>query len=109
MDFLDLEGKEDRDIVFEVFDLNDLQQDIFTLIEDRQMAVQDIADSVDRNRSTVQRALQEMRDKDIVMREGKTDKTVYYVYTTLPLEELKQLTLQAVEKWHSEIEERMGQ
>ena len=109
MDFLDLEGKEDRDIVFEVFDLNDLQRDIFTLIEDRQMAVQDIADSVDRNRSTVQRALQEMRDKDIVMREGKTDKTVYYVYTTLPLEELKQLTLQAVEKWHSEIEERMGQ
>ena len=106
MDFLDLEGKEDRDIVFEVFDLNDLQQDIFTLIEDRQMAVQDIADSVDRNRSTVQRALQEMRGKDIVMREGKT---VYYVYTTLPLEELKQLTLQAVEKWHSEIEERMGQ
>lgn len=109
MEFLDLEGKEDRDIVFDVFDLNDLQRQIFEQIEDSQMAVQDIADSVDRNRSTVQRALQEMLDKDIIMREGKTDKTVYYVYTTLPFDELRQLTVQVVERWHKEIANRMDQ
>jgi predicted transcriptional regulator len=108
MEFLDLEGKEEKDIVFDVFDLNKLQRQIFEEIEDTQMTVQEIADQVDRNRSTVQRALQEMLDKDVIMREGKTDKTVYYVYTTLPLDQLQELTLRVVEEWHEEIEERMS-
>lgn len=108
MDFLDLEGKEDVEIIFDVFDLNKLQRNIFRELEESKLTVQEIAERVDRNRSTVQRALQEMIEKDILMREGKTDKTVYYVYTTLPVSELKEVTLEAIDSWHREIKEKLS-
>ena len=108
MDFLDLEDKEDLEIIFEVFNLNDLQREIFRELEENKLTVQEIADRVDRNRSTAQRALQEMIDKDILMREGKTDKTVYYVYTTLPVSELKKVALEAIDSWHREVKNRLS-
>lgn len=108
MDFLNLEGKEEKDIIFDVFDLNSLQKKVFEELKNQQLTVQELADEVDRNRSTVQRALQEMLDKDLVMREGKTDKTVYYVYTTLPMDELKQIALQALDRWHEELQDRLA-
>lgn len=108
MDFLDLEGKDEKDIVFEVFDLNGLQKSIFKELQDAQLTVKEVADQVDRNRSTVQRALQEMLDKDLVMREGKTDKTVYYVYTTLPMSDIRDITTQTLDKWHSRVTERLS-
>lgn len=108
MDFLNLEGKEDLEIIFEVFDLNELQREIFRELEENKLTVQEIADSVNRNRSTAQRALQEMIDKDILMREGKTDKTVYYVYTTLPISELKKVALEAIDSWHREVKDTLS-
>ncbi len=107
MDFLQLDEKDDQDIIFEVFDLNSLQQEIFYELEDRQLTVKEISNKVDRNRSTVQRALQDMMDKDILMREGKTDKTVYYVYTTLPLDQLKRITLETLDEWHSQVQNQL--
>lgn len=108
MDFLDLEGKGEKDIVFEVFDLNQLQKKLFNEMKDSKLTVKQLAENVDRNRSTVQRALQEMLDKDLVMREGKTDKTVYYVYTTLPMEEIMDITSEALNQWHSQVQSRLG-
>ncbi|MFT4868547.1 MAG: putative transcriptional regulator [Colwellia polaris] len=107
MEFLQLDDKDEQDIMFEVFDLNDLQQEIFHKLEQRQLTVKEISDKVDRNRSTVQRALQEMLDKDLLMREGKTDKTVYYVYTTLPIDQLKQITLETLDDWYNQVEEKL--
>ncbi|NMJ77436.1 hypothetical protein GLU64_03430 [Nanohaloarchaea archaeon] len=108
MSVLDLEGKDCDDLVFEVFQLNDLQREIFQVIRDRQMTVKQIKEEVDRSRSTVQRALQEMLDKDLILREGKTDKTVYYVYTTLPWEEIKQLTRESIEEWYRQADEKLS-
>lgn len=108
MDFLDLDGKDEEDIVFDVFDLNGLQEDVFQELRDAELTVQEIASRVDRNRSTVQRALQDMLDKDLVMREGKTDKTVYYVYTTLPMGEIKDITAEALDIWHDKVTDRLG-
>ena len=108
MTLLDLEGKESDEIVFETFQLNDLQRDIFQEIRDQQMTVKQIKENVDRSRSTVQRALQEMLDKDLVLREGKTDKTVYYVYTTLPWEEIKELTPETISEWYDEVDDRLS-
>ncbi len=107
MEFFDLEGKEDEDIIFDIFDLNSLQKQIFDELKDKQLTVQELAAEVDRNRSTVQRALQDMLNKDIIMREGKTDKTVYYVYTTLPFEELKQIAKQALDSWHDKVKSKL--
>ncbi|MFB6158158.1 MAG: helix-turn-helix domain-containing protein [Candidatus Nanohalobium sp.] len=108
MNFLEMEDKDDRDIIYDVFDLNDLQCSIFQELQDDKKTVQEIAEEVDRNRSTVQRALQEMMDKELLMREGRTEKTVYYVYTTLPIEELRELTCEVVETWASEVEEKLS-
>jgi len=108
MEFLDLEGKDEEDIVFDVFDLNDLQQEAFEKLRESKLTVQELASAVNRNRSTVQRALQDMLDKDIVMREGKTDKTVYYVYTALPMEEIKDITLEALDDWQQQIREKLN-
>ncbi len=107
MQFFDVEEKSERDIVFDVFNLNDLQKSIFDTLEDQTLTVQEIADGVDRNRSTVQRALQEMTDKDLIMREGKTDKTVYYVYTSLPMGEIREITSDALNEWHETIQNKL--
>jgi len=108
MQFLDVEDKDEQQIVFDVFDLNDLQKSIFDTLNDQTLTVQEIADSVDRNRSTVQRALQEMLDKDLLMREGKTDKTVYYVYTSLPMDEIRDVTSNALEQWHRKVQKKLS-
>lgn len=108
MDFLELEGKEEREIVFDVFDLNELQKSLFDEMEDSQLTVKELSNRVDRNRSTVQRALQEMLNKDLVMREGKTDKTVYYVYSTLPMEKVRNLTMKVLDSWHRQVREKLG-
>ncbi len=108
MNFLEMEEKNDREIIFDVFDLNDLQRSIFQELQDDKKTVQEIASQVDRNRSTVQRSLQEMMDKDLLMREGRTEKTVYYVYTTLPIEDLRELTCDVVDTWANEVEERLS-
>lgn len=108
MSLLDLEGKNSDEIVFETFQLNDLQREIFQEIRDQQMTVKQIKEEVDRSRSTVQRALQEMLEKDLVLREGKTDKTVYYVYTTLPMEEIKDLTIDTISEWYNKVEEKLS-
>lgn len=107
MEFLEIEDKGEKQIVYDVFDLNDLQRDIFQSLETSKLTVQEIADEVGRNRSTVQRALQEMLDKDLLMREGKTDKTVYYVYTALPMEEIRDITSDALEAWHQKVQEKL--
>jgi len=109
MTILDLEGKESDEIVFETFQLNDLQREIFREIRDDQMTVKQIKERVDRSRSTVQRALQEMLDKDLILREGKTNKTVYYVYTTLPWADIKELTRQTITEWYDEVDQKLSQ
>ncbi|PSH02526.1 MAG: hypothetical protein BRC26_00110 [Nanohaloarchaea archaeon QH_8_44_6] len=108
MEFLDLEDKDEKDIVFDVFDLNSLQKSLFREMQDAKLTVKELASQVDRNRSTVQRALQDMLDKDLIMREGKTDKTVYYVYTTLPLEELREVTKNTLEQWHEKVNSKLS-
>lgn len=107
MDFLEVEGKDEKDIVYDVFDLNSLQKSIFEELQDKQLTVKEIASQVDRNRSTVQRALQDMLDKDILMREGKTDRTVYYVYTTLPMTDVREVTRQTLDAWHRKVKNKL--
>ncbi|MFP4038392.1 MAG: helix-turn-helix domain-containing protein [Candidatus Nanohaloarchaea archaeon] len=108
MEFLEVEDKDEEEIVYEVFNLNDLQRSIFQALTDSKLTVQELADEVDRNRSTVQRALQEMLDKDLLMREGKTDRTVYYVYTALPMEEVRKVTSDALKSWHRKVQQKLG-
>lgn len=108
MSFLDLEGKDSTEIVFEMFELNSLQREIFKEIKDDELTVKEIGNEVDRSRSTIQRAVQELLEKDLIIREGRTDKTVYYVYTTLPWPEIKELTRHSLEEWYEEVDNKLS-
>lgn len=108
MEFLEAGEKSEEELVHDVFGLNDLQREIMDILDERELTVQEISSKTGRSRSTVQRALQELLDKDLVVREGKTDKTVYYVYTTLPREEIREITSQALEEWHEKVQEKLG-
>ncbi len=108
MSVLDLEDKDSDEIVFETFQLNDLQREIFRVLREQQLTVKQIGNEVNRSRSTVQRALQEMLDKDLILREGKTEKTVYYVYTTLPWDDIKELTRQTISEWYEEVDRKLS-
>ncbi|MFT4892258.1 MAG: putative transcriptional regulator [Candidatus Nanohaloarchaea archaeon] len=108
MEFLNLEDKDEEQIIFDVFGLNSLQKSLFDEMRNTKLTVKELASEVDRNRSTVQRALQDMLDKDLILREGKTDKTVYYVYTTLPMSELREVTRDTLEQWHEKVEKRLS-
>lgn len=103
-----MEGKDSDEIVFETFQLNDLQREIFQALRDDQKTVKQIGNEVERSRSTVQRALQEMLEKDLILREGKTEKTVYYVYTTLPWEDIKELTRETISDWYEQVDEKLS-
>jgi len=107
MDFLEIEDKTEKEIIYNVFNLNDLQKNIFQTLENSTLTVQELTEEVGRSRSTVQRALQDMVEKDLLMREGKTDRTVYYVYTALPIEELREITLKALNSWHQEVKQKL--
>lgn len=98
---------ESMDIVCEVLGLNELQSEVLSVLQRRELTVKEIAANVGRSRSTVQRALGELLEKEAIEREGRTEKTVYYVYRARPQEELKQLASKLLEEWHSQAQQKL--
>ncbi len=109
MGFLSLSEESPEEIVFETFDMSELQRDIFSSLRDKQLTIKEIVGEVDRSRSTVQRAVQDLHEKDILIREGKTDKTVYYVYTTVPMENLRKVAKEAISQWYDDVSQRLSE
>lgn len=107
MSFIHLKDAEPEEIVAEALDLNELQQEIYAVLRDRELTVQDLVEETGRTRSVVQRALQEMHDKAIVVREGRTEKTVYYVYTAVPFERLKPKVAEIIDDWYEEVQAKL--
>lgn len=108
MGFLSLRDAEPETIIAETLDLNEHQQEIYATLQGQELTVKDIVAATDRSRSVVQRDIKEMLDKGIVMREGRTDKTVYYVYTALPLDRVKAKVAEIIEDWHADIQDRLA-
>lgn len=107
MKLSDIESKSKEDLCLEIFGLNDLQTKIFEEIRDEKLTVKQVAERVDRSRSTTQRALKQMLDKDIIMREARQDKTIYYVYTTLPMKELSQAAQKLLEDRYEKASQKL--
>lgn len=108
MEIIDLEDKTKDEFCLEVFGLNELQRNIFDEIKDQKLTVKQVAERVDRSRSTTQRALKEMIDKDIIMREARQDKTIYYVYTTLPMDEISNAAQEILDDWHDKASKKLS-
>ncbi len=108
MSFIHLKNRDPEEIVAQALDMNDLQREIYFGLRDQELTVKDLVDKTGRTRSVVQRALQELLDKGIIVREGRTDRTVYYVYTSVPFEKVKKQVSNIIARWYREINEKLS-
>ena len=102
LNFLDPESQTKDQIIKSVFSLNDLQYNIFECLKDSEMTVKEISSHVNRDRSTVQRALKKMHEKNAVVRTKNTDRTVYYEYKAPAGPELAEMVRDIISKWQIE-------
>lgn len=101
--FLNLRNKDAEAIVCEALDLNELEQDIYFNTHNTEKTIKDLVKETGRTRSVVQRAVQDLMKKDLLIRDGKVDKTVYYVYTAVPFDRVKNQVADILDQWHSDI------
>ena len=79
----------------------------FTLLNNGALRVNDIAELLNRDRSTIQRSVQSLvnaglvRRKQINLKEGG----YYYIYEAIPFSEVKNIIKDTMEKWCSEVKE----
>ncbi len=73
----------------------------FEIINRGTVTVNDLVNNFDKDRSTVQRALQNLAIARLIYREQKNIKNggYYYVYTAAPFAEVKEMIKSAVKKW----------
>ncbi len=93
----------DNDVSFvsEVMDLNDLEQQIYFHMLKEDCTVKDLVEITERTRSVVQRALQSLMEKNLIVREGRINKTVYYVYRSIPLDAVKKKVGEILTEWYN--------
>lgn len=96
----DLENKRKEEIVADILGLNDLERSIYFYLCGDELTVKDLVDLTGRTRSVVQRALQSLLKKNMIVREGRINKTVYYVYTALPFEKIKDVVKNYLNTWY---------
>lgn len=97
--FLDIEDAEE--LIAQALDMTELERDCFFVMGDAEWTVKDLVEETGRSRSMVQRALKDLTDKGVVVREGKVDKTVFYVYKRVPLENVRQKVKIILNEWHA--------
>lgn len=94
-----------EELMAQALQMSELERDCFFAMGDDAWTVQELVEETGRSRSMVQRALKTLHDKGVVMREGKTDRTIYYVYERAPLHEVRDAVLQILDEWHGEMQQ----
>jgi len=107
MHFIQLQDADPETIVIKALGLNDLQKTIFASLRGSELTVKDLVEVTGRSRSVVQRALQDMLEKGVIVREGRTEKTVYYVYKALPFPRIRETVAGLLEEWHEDVQETL--
>lgn len=95
-----LENKNETDLVSEILGLNELEHELYFSLLNKEKTVKELVEETERTRSVVQRALQNLMKKNLLVREGYTDKTVYYVYSAAPFEEVRKIAEGALDSWY---------
>ncbi|MDY6777461.1 MAG: helix-turn-helix domain-containing protein [Candidatus Nanohaloarchaea archaeon] len=106
--FIGLRDADPEEIVAAALDLNELQREIYFSLRTAELTVQDLVDETGRSRSVVQRALQDLLDKGIIVREGRTDRTVYYVYKAVPFDRVKETVSDILRDWHDDVQDKLS-
>lgn len=99
--FIEIDDAEE--LIAQALDMSELERDAFFTMADEEYTIKELVEETGRSRSMVQRALKNLTDKGVVVREGRTDKTVYYVYKRVPLENVQQKVKVILEEWNTEM------
>lgn len=86
-------------------DLSALDVDVYFRLLDGETTVKEISNKLNRNRSTIQRALTNLINKGLATREPKTMKNggYYFEYKAIPLEQVEKDLRERVKKWYAKL------
>lgn len=101
--FIEIEDADE--LISAALQLSDLEERCFFSMKDEEWTVQELVEETGRSRSMVQRAITALHDKGLVHREGKTDRTIYYVYRRVPLDEVQEQVGGVLDEWHQRMQD----
>lgn len=96
-----------EELIYEVLEMNSLERKIYELCF-KERTVMEIAEICNKSRSLVQRSLQNLLRRGVVVREGRVNKTVYYVYKAAPKEILKDNVKNVLESWYEKAKKMLS-
>jgi len=94
-----------QDLMRCALDLSALDIDVYFRLLDGETTVKEISNKLNRNRSTIQRALTNLINKGLATREPKTMKNggYYFEYKAIPLEQVEKDLRERVKKWYAKL------
>lgn len=93
------------ELIAETLEMSELERECFFVMRDGEWTVKELAEETGRSRSMVQRAVKDLHEKGVVVREGRTDRTVYYVYRRAPLDEVRDAAEDILDEWYDEMKD----
>ncbi|WP_456482583.1 helix-turn-helix domain-containing protein [Methanopyrus sp.] len=99
-----------RDVLRCVLGLRDVEVDAyFALLERGEATVQDLAEELDRDRTTVQKALKSLVYAGLVTRRKETRPRggFVYVYEAVPFEDARKIVLRALDEWYEAVKDAL--
>ncbi|MEA1992827.1 MAG: helix-turn-helix domain-containing protein [Euryarchaeota archaeon] len=106
---MQLDSLEKNELIFCLLGLNGLEGKVFLfLFKNPSSKVTEIAESVHRHRSSIQKTVSQLIDKGLITRKSVNLRRGYqYVYHPIPKKEIKKSLMRDVERWSQLIKERI--
>ena len=112
INYLEQREKECEDILECIAGFGDLEKEIYlSMLEEDEMTVDEVAEKVGKERSTVFRALKTLLENDFVEKDtrGLEGGSYVNVYDAVPPEEVSQRMRERVENWRELVEEMIDE
>jgi len=91
------------------FDLTDLEVSITLMLPPEGMRVKEIQNVLKKDRTTIQKSLKILVDKELIFRESKCcvqgKRGRYFVYRSLDRQEIRKRVLTNIDKWYEGLQE----
>ena len=98
-----------RKILRCTFELTDLEVSITLMLPTEGMRVKEIQKILKKDRTTIQKSLKVLIDKELIFRESKCcvqgKRGRYFVYKSLEREEIRKRVLDSINKWYNGLQE----
>lgn len=112
INYLEQREKECEDILECIVGFGDLEKEIyFSMLEEDEMKIDEVAEKVGKERSTVFRSLKTLLENDFVEKDtsGLEGGSYVNVYSAVPPEEVSQRMRERVENWRSLVEDMIDE